>query len=152
MMLVVRSCPGNRLILSVRSCSVDSDTPTPPVPVPSANGAPHAGMSEADAVNLLRSHRLPGSDILPFDSAASSSARLRHSRQSLDQVPPRHRGRVCLVPAALVRRGLLPPSGRPPAVLLHRRGRPEFHDITPTCFGSAAVPSRHAMAWACASR
>jgi hypothetical protein len=35
---------------------------------PSCNG----DMSDADAANLLRSHRLPGSDLLPFlDSAAS---------------------------------------------------------------------------------
>jgi hypothetical protein len=46
--------------------------PTPHNSTPSANGVPHAEMSEAEAVNLLRSHRLPGSDILPFDSTASS--------------------------------------------------------------------------------
>ena len=39
---------------------------------PADASAPHGEMSEADAVNLLGSHRLPGSDLLPFlDSTAS---------------------------------------------------------------------------------
>jgi hypothetical protein len=78
----VRTLPGP--LAALRGFFINSTTltRTPQTtlngPTPAAAGAPIAELSEADAGSLLRSHRIEGSDLLPFpDSTANQPAVVR---------------------------------------------------------------------------